>query len=450
MNLESKVRKVEDIYEISLINKPQHKEKIERDYFNFILALSYASEGVPIIGIAREFGIPKTTVYGWVKNDKFPYYLNDGSNRAKKIDIEKLLKSKEFAYILGLYQIITKQMSLNEIAVKFHYKKDANTLANLIEGVLGKVSKWEEKNGKYIVVSYSSVRLIKFIKEITDNNSKVPEHIKTNEDLINEYLKGVFFKGKISYFSKRIKRSEEVRKWPRVIISKSNQNLLLEIQKLLMGVGINSLVYKKGLMIERRTDIEGFLEAKLVSKAKIKRLRELYKKHCKLMREDYRGKLGKEKERKRKEKIEREKRRLKIERIKLERGKRKLEIEKENKKALENMVSYTEIFNELKKEYHKQYSEITEGLKLVPLTSFIGPGVKYAILRNGYDEELYFHKKDVGKVKNRILKKAGIIEEDTEEPSFEELEGIGEEKEGKIKDLTGIIDSEEPEDFEED
>jgi uncharacterized protein YdcH (DUF465 family) len=328
MDLELKLKKAHEMYEARLADSPHLKEKIERDYERLVHVIEAVKSGEGGAGVARDLGVQKRTVYFWL-NSGFPYYLTNRRCNARRIDTEQLVKSGDFAYVLGVYQAKAKRVNRYEIAVKLREEGTAKKLTDVIESVFGRANKWRE-DGMHCI-GYSSSRLMEFIKKSTENNSKVPDYIKENRRLAVEYLRGFFdSRGNVSYHTRRIKNSGFPRRSVEVNIIKANYALLSEVKGLLNSLGIECSLYEDSLVVRKRRAVRQFLKLRLVSGERYKKLKRMYTDLCDLMRFDKGGELGKVIKQ-----VDMEKERIKQERLK---GLKKARLEREikEKRALED------------------------------------------------------------------------------------------------------------------
>lgn len=289
MNLETKLAKAFEMYKKRISESPFAKERIDKDYRDLVYVLKSVRGGRTIEEVAEEIRRPRSTVYGWL-NGAFPLHLIDRRKHAKKINVKTLLKSKEFAYVLGFYQAKARHINPKEIVVKVRDNLTSELFAWNIESLFGRANK-RRADGWYCV-GYSSTRLMEFINEITDDNRKIPEYIWRKKHLASAYLRGFFdSRSNITYRGCKIKSSEFKRKFPVIIVTKKNSQLLSQISKLLGWFDISCLVYRSSLIVMKQKDIAQFIRQKLVSGPKHEKLSQMYQDHLQLIQIDNRGRF---------------------------------------------------------------------------------------------------------------------------------------------------------------
>jgi len=291
MDLEARIAKARKLYNARLQESPEREGKIKKDYNDFLYALTSYREGKTIAFIASEIGRSRCTVYSWLKH-AFPMHLIDKTKGAKKIDKKKLVKSKRFAYVLGFYQARARKIDRNDLSIKSCKPATLDSFVENMRFLFGDV-RVQKKNSIYHI-GYSSTRLMEFIKEITEDNTRIPDYISRNKGFIQAYLRG-FFDSRLSITHTRItiKSSRFTREHPIAFVSKKNQQLLLQIRNALADLGICCSSYEKVLIIRRLKDIERFLRLGLVSNPKYARLNKLYTNHIELMKVDKNGEFEK-------------------------------------------------------------------------------------------------------------------------------------------------------------
>ncbi len=305
MDLEARIAKARELYNARLQESPEREERIKKDYNDFLYALTSYREGKTISSIASEIGRCRCTVYSWLKH-AFPMHLIDKKKGAKKIDKEKLVKSKRFAYVLGFYQARARKIDRNDLLIKSCKPATLESFVENMHFLFGDV-RVQKKNSIYHI-GYSSIRLMEFIKEITEDNTRIPDYISRNKSFIQAYLRG-FFDSRLNITHTRItiKSSKFTRKHPIVFVSKKNQQLLLQIRNALADLGICCSLYEKVLIIRKLKDIEKFLRLGLISNPKHEKLNKMYTDHIELMMVDKNGEFEKVLE-----EINKEKQRLQI------------------------------------------------------------------------------------------------------------------------------------------
>ena len=309
------------IYQERIASADGRKEAMEKDLADFDKGIELLLQGRNRNACRNEME-RFLTVYGWIAQRNLPQSFLDHV-WCKNINTRLLAKSPNFAYIMGFYQARLRIIHPHHIRIRtcdssleyevekcfnaLHmapsnktivFKKIKIPIAPTGRGIFN-VAKTLERNIETLnpivasdgylqqikhshVLCYSSVMLMSYISEITENNSRIP-HSFFIPNLMKAYLSGFCdAHSSPTYYKSKPKCSSIIRKYPRVVITKQgNVPLLSAVNSALNFLGIASVYNTQRnpdqIYILALESIKKFIDLGIYrSREKLGKLKELY------------------------------------------------------------------------------------------------------------------------------------------------------------------------------
>lgn len=233
------------VYLKSIASADGRKEAMGKDLADFDKGIELLLNGKNYRTCTQE--MPRfSTVYDWILQRNLPWSFRDRNVEVefKKINTDRLSESSNFAYLLGVYQAKVASINPDRLTITTNEPSLAREVENCFNALHMKPSRKLvdfSNSGHAERIYYDSSRLMSYISEITENNTRIP-HSFFLPNLMIAYLSG-FFDARASphHSESKSKCSSIIRKYPRIVITKKgNVPLLSAVDSALNFIGIAS------------------------------------------------------------------------------------------------------------------------------------------------------------------------------------------------------------------
>ncbi len=273
-------------------------EKLARLQENYTLVMRTLDliKNYPLQDVSKITGVNPTTLSDWASGRKLPRSMRLNPSRSNKINKQKLAKSLDFLYLLGVYQPRVQAVSLRMRIMSRHDWLEEKVF-DCMQSIFG------DNNSQQAM--FQSKDLMACVTEITDDNRSFPESLfypRENiqrKDLERVYLQGVLdSRASITRQKRKLKRSESIREKPVIFVRVRNSSLLEKIKGLLAKHSIISSYNEDKRDGRRCLCINEFNSVKICRKymsrsPKKERLSEFIEYHEDLIKNDLLGKSSK-------------------------------------------------------------------------------------------------------------------------------------------------------------